>query len=83
LLSFAFWCFGALLITTSTARSNFAQASEETLNGSAGATISPCYISGYLAPGAAAWGGEAAAKISQMMAQYHAIKAANPACEGS
>jgi hypothetical protein len=35
------------------------------------------------APGGASRGGLETAKISLMMAQYHAIKAANPACEGS
>jgi hypothetical protein len=35
------------------------------------------------APGEAARSGVDAAKISPMMAQYHAITRANPGCEGS
>jgi hypothetical protein len=35
------------------------------------------------APARASRGGAEAAKISPMMAQYHAIKAANPGYEGS
>jgi hypothetical protein len=37
----------------------------------------------FTCPGEMARGGADSAKISPMMAQYHAIKAANPACEAS
>jgi hypothetical protein len=46
-------------------------------------TPSPIDGSFSQAPSEASRGGAEAAKISPMMAQYHAIKAANPACEDS
>jgi len=46
-------------------------------------TPSPFDCSFSQAPSEASQGGADSAKISPMMAQYHAIKAANPAREGS